>query len=263
MMAMLRYGLLILLGLFAAACTQRQVLEKVTWPEDRDLAVRAIHDVQNGDANALADKLPPELRPAIGAALPRMRAALPDAQQSQIELVDGRFVERLTGGERSREAYLAYEISGGGSYALAQVTIIRHGGPPTITSLFVNHLAGPVSSLNRFTLLGKSAAQYAILMLAIAAVAVTVAALVRVWRSGRFGRRWLWTIGCLIGLTTLSVNWTTGKVWFRPIYLEIFSAGFVKSGLGPWIISAGIPLVALYVLLARRGLSDETEEQAS
>jgi hypothetical protein len=172
-------------------------------------------------------------------------------------LVDGSFVEQVTSRTKNRQTDLSYEISADGRYALAQFTIQREGQSAVITRFYINGLPGSAASLNRFTLAGKSTAQYTVLLLALAAVAVTIAALVRVWRRGRFRRRWLWTIGCLIGVTATSVNWSTGQISFQPIYVELLSAGFTKAGLGPWIISVGIPVIALYVLLFRRGAEYE------
>ena len=242
-----------------AACSQKQLLEKVTWPEDRALAISALNDVERGDANALAIKLDPRITPRIRAVFPQMRSAFPPVH-GRATLVDGRYLQRLTGSGHWRRASLVYQISGDGRYAIAQFTIIRVGRSARITGFYVNRLSAPVSSLNRFTLAGKSLAQYAILLLAIAALAVTIAALIRLWRTTLFKRRWLWTIGCLLGLTMMSVNWTTGDVWFQPLYFTLFSAGAARAGLGPWVISVGIPVVALYVILARRSGRKGSEE---
>lgn len=90
------------------------------------------------------------------------------------------------------------------------------------------------------------------LLAMIAAVAVTIVALVRIWRSGLFERRWLWTIGALIGITSLRMNWSTGVVSFQPLMIVLFSAGAFKQPIfAPWVLSVGLPVVAIIALLRR------------
>ena len=254
--------LVILLCVWVAGCSKQQILAKVTWPEDRALAQRAISDVATGNADSLAAKLPPELRPQLAVAFPKMRASLPKNEPVQVQLVDGRFVERMSDNTPLRQAYLAFELSGGGKFALAQFTVIRTGQVATITQVSFNRLPGPASSINSFTLLNKSVGEYLFLLLPLAAVVVTIAGIVRVWRSGRFRRRWLWAIGCLVGFGVLSINWTTGQMSLRPIYFQLFSSGIMKVGLiGPWIISVSVPVIAIYVLLARRSGAETVDDE--
>lgn len=255
--------LVVLLCVWLAGCSKQQILAKVTWPEDRVLAQQAISDVETGNADSLAAKLPPELRPQLASAFPKMRASLPTNEPVQVQLVDGRFVERASDNVRLRQAYLAFELSSGGKFALAQFTIIRTGRAATITQLSFNRLPGPATSINSFTLLNKSVSEYLFLLLPLAAVVVTIAGIVRVWRSGRFRWRWLWTIGCLVGFGVLSINWTTGHTSFQPISFQLLSAGIMKVGLiGPWIISVSVPVIAIYILFARRSGAEALEDGA-
>ena len=80
-----------------------------------------------------------------------------------------------------------------------------------------------------------------------------VAALLRIWRSGRFRRRWLWTIGALFGFGTFALNWTTGQFDFQPLTFNLLGIGFLKNPVfAPWILKFGIPVVAIVALIKYR-----------
>ncbi|MBY8821882.1 hypothetical protein [Sphingomonas colocasiae] len=237
-----------------AACSQQQMLDTLSSPEDRALAQAAIRDVAAGDQAALARKLPPGAAREVAAAMPRMRAELPDTRTPGMRLVDASFVSTVaTGSIPIRRAFLAYEVTGANARALARIEIVRTKELATIANLHVMRIDRPVAELNAFTLSGKSFTHYALLLLAIAAVAVTVAALVRIWRGRVVRRRWLATLGCLAGIGRVSIDWTTGQIFAQPLYVQIFSASAIKQGaLGAWIISVSIPAVAIYILIRRK-----------
>lgn len=244
----LRRVCVILICLLAAACSQQQLLESVSFQEDRSLAIQAVEDIASGDLSSLEAKAPPQLRSQVASALPDMRSALP-ALRGNAKLIDARFLQRFSGEEEHRQAYLAYELSAAGRHALAQFTIVRDGPTAFITEMAVHRLNAPVSAINTFSLTGKSWPHYGILLAAVAALTVTLFGLLRVWRSGAFSRRWLWTIGCLFGVTRFTVDWATGELLFAPLYIQVLSVGAFKPGvLAPWAVSVGIPVVALYVL---------------
>jgi hypothetical protein len=241
-----------LAALTAAACSQERIAEQMSSPEDRALASVAIKDVAQGDAADLATRMPAEARPQLASALPRMRAALPPRIE-QTKLVDARWAKfAAVSGPAATRSFLAYQIQGDGRYSLAQISILRQGGYAEITDFYINRLDRPIEELTEFSLTGKTSVHYAMLFAAVAAVGVTIAALWRIWRSGRFRRRWLWTLGALLGLARLSIDWTTGQLFFVPLFIQVFSAGAFRTGINPWVISVSVPVVAIIVLLRHR-----------
>jgi hypothetical protein len=122
-----------------------------------------------------------------------------------------------------------------------------------LAGLYVRRIAGEPRTLNRFTLQGAGAAKILMLFAMAAAVGVTLLALVRVWRSPLFDRRWLWTLGTFFGVMTLRLNWSTGHFYFQPISVQLFSASATKQPIyAPWILAVSVPLVALIALFRRR-----------
>ncbi|WP_415641671.1 hypothetical protein [Sphingomonas antarctica] len=56
-------------------------------------------------------------------------------------------------------------------------------------------------------------------------------------------------MGSLIGVTSFSLNWTTGIWFFQPIFALLFAAGALRPNYGPWNISFGVPVVAIIVII--------------
>ena len=215
---------LILLAALVAGCSQPRVLEKVASPEDRAFAVRTLKQLEAGDLKGLQANVPDRGAQQLASVVPRMRAKLPGAGKSEKLLVDLQVRSRLVRGERRQQAYLAYELRQSDKYALAQIVIERSAARAQLRALNVNRLESSTSESNSFSLKRKGWPQYLMLALAVASLGVTVGALVKIWRDGSFRRRWLWTLGVLFGLTSLSVNWETGEFSFSPFSVQLFSA---------------------------------------
>ncbi len=147
-------GLFILIAV--AGCSKQQMLEKASYREDRALARSAIRDVAKGDAEALARVAHPAVRSQLAAALPAMRSGLPQSNKLEVELVDARFI-RSIGDSPVRQAYLAYEIAGGGQYALAQMNIRRDVQAALITDFALLPSAGFGRGAQRLLVQGQGA----------------------------------------------------------------------------------------------------------
>jgi hypothetical protein len=244
----------LLIGIFAllaVACKPQQLVENMAPRDDQQLARAAIDDLVMGRSAALAGKMPEEIRPSLAAAEPQMRAMLPP--HPAVRLVQANWSKTVGGGSQTKhQSDLVYELSGGGRYVLAELAIQRDGPTATISGFHVQPTDGPVDSWSGLSLKGKSAVHYSVLAAAIAAVGVTIWALVRIWRSGLFRRRWLWTIGALLGFTKLSIDWATGDISFMPISVQLFSASMFKTATVPWQVGVSIPLVAIWALLVRQ-----------
>ncbi len=245
----------LLLPLLLAGCSSAWLLDWASYPEDRALARAAIDDLIAGNRVAFAARLPEAVRPQLATQFAPMRRALPRGGIAEIGLVDAGWTSVAAIGVGDyRDSRLAYEIVGGNRRALAQMVIRRQGGTALITSFNVSLIDRPAREVNAFRPGDGGLANYAVLIIAIAGLAITVTAIRRVWTSGLFRRRWLWIIGCLIGLFRFTTIWGTAQTGFDPLGITLFSSGAVRQGLAPWTIFAGIPVVAIWVLLRHRAL---------
>jgi hypothetical protein len=255
---MLRRWLLIaVMPLLLLGCSNAWMLDRASYPEDRSLAEAAIRDLAAGNTPALAARLPAGLRPQLGAQFGAMRAALPADGITETHLVDASWRSfKWANGLSYRDAHLAYEIVGGQQRALAQFNIRRQQGSAQITTVLINRIDRPVAEIGAFRLTDISFVNFLVTALAIAAFAITIAAILRVWRSGLFRRRWLWILGCLSGLGQISTLWGSTNISFTPIYVQFLSAAAIKTFLNPWQISAAIPAIAIWALLRHRKRKD-------
>ena len=245
----------LVLPLLLAACSPAWLANWTSLPEDRALAEAAIADLGAGNFPGFARRLPGEVRPQLESQFRPMRAALPRHGATEPELVDAGWTSvTAVGGGAFRDSRLTYEIAGSDRRALVQMMIRRQGRQATITAFNVSRIDRPAIEINAFRPGDGGLDNYAVALLALAGFTVTFAAIRRVWISGNFRHRWLWTAGCLIGFCRFSTVWGTSHIGFAPLGITLFSAGAARQGLGPWTIIAGLPLVAIWALLRQRSL---------
>jgi hypothetical protein len=157
-------------------------------------------------------------------------------------------------GSRGSRSLLIYALDSGPQSGLLTLVVTRKDGRPWIGTTSFLALGRPVAEAQRFSLSDAGGGRVLLLSLPLAALAISIAAIVRVWRSGLFMRRWLWTLGCIPGLSLLSIFWPTGRLSWQPMYVSLLPAGFQQIGPLPdnWQFTATLPILAIIVLLRRR-----------
>ncbi len=253
-------------SLALVGCSQSQMLDKLSTPEDRALAQTVIRDLEAGpsaDADLLS-RIEPSLKPKLPNAVVQIRSAMPRGPGLQVRLVDASFSVRNVNGQTSRLSNLAYELDAAGKHALVRIQILRQGPPPQVTSLYLTSLPGTVEQLGGFSLSGKSSAQYVILALTVLSLITILASEVVLVRTRRIPLKWLWFLGCLFGYGQIAVDWSSGAIGFTPLYIQLLGASAVKMGvLAPWRVGFGVPVVSLIFLVLRRKIQRPKPEPAS
>lgn len=240
----MRTALTALFLFLVAACSASNTIEKGLTPQERAVIRGAIGDISRGDSAALARRMPPELLAKIPAAELAMNRAMPKPPL-EISILNANWL--IAGPDRKANA--VYQVRGQSGWALVEARTLTTAGRTSLTGIVVRPASSDPASLNGFMQTRPGPAHVMMLLAMIAAIAVTIAGLLRIWRTNLFKWRWLWTIGALIGVTTLRMNWTTGAFYFQPLFFQLFSAGAAKSPIyGPWMLSVSIPLVALVTL---------------
>ena len=149
---------------------------------------------------------------------------------------------------------LTYQLQFTDSWLLASVVVREMGDKQYILGFHVNPIPSSLKEMNAFTLNSKTLLHYGVLGLTIA-IPIFIAYTLILCARTRIKRKWLWIIFILLGIGTLSINWTTGELRFQLISFLLLGAGVFKPGLyGPWSLSIAFPLGAVLFLFKRRRL---------
>jgi hypothetical protein len=246
------------LGLIAAAlaaltgCNPERLVRKLAPTDVQEASERVLGDLRARRFDAIRGRLIAELGAQdLGGAFEEMAAAFPDEQPKAVTPV-GYHAMTGTGGTKYDITY-EYEFSR--KWVVAQITWVRIDGELRIYGLHVNAHDASIMAMSAFTLKGKGAIHYAVLLAGILAAAISVVALVKCIRAPGVRRKWLWIIFILFGFGAFSLNWTTGQwqVQFFQFQLLSFSA-FALFGQA-WVIKVSVPIGALAFLdkLKREG----------
>lgn len=145
-----------------------------------------------------------------------------------------------------------YQFSGG--WALANVVLKKSDDALSVVGFNVYRTEASQRELNHFSLYGKSLLQYLILIVAVIALIFILVTTYFCIKTPIQKRKWLWVIFILVGIGSISVNWTTGQYGIQLLSIKLFSASAMASGpFAPWIISASIPLGAILFWFKRKG----------
>lgn len=186
----------------------------------------------------------------IGGVLTTMAGLFPTGQPTSVKLVGYNRLETPDG--VTRRMTLEYEFPQ--KWLIADVTIRKKDGAATITGMQVTPLSASLEYLNRFTLKGKSVAQYAMLVLWVIAILLTLFAFSLCIRAKNIKKKWLWLIFILLGVGQVAINWTTNESSFRLFYMQTPPSMANEVMYGPWILSVSLPLGAIVFLAKRRSL---------
>lgn len=127
----------------------------------------------------------------------------------------------------------------------------RHqdGARPVVFGFNVVPLEGSLREANAFTVRDKSATHFAFLLLALGAVALSLVSAVRLALAREMPRRWRWVAISFIGVTKISINWTSGATAFQLLSVTLLSAGTVKAAAAaPMFIYFSFPIGAILAL---------------
>lgn len=205
--------------------------------------------LRDGQFDRFAAALDPSIdRQTLREKLTAMTALIPAGNPESVKTV-GAWSECDTRTGCDTEVTLEYQFPG--KWVLVQMTLHRVNEKSTITAFHIQRLGDSLEHFNRFTLIGKTPLQYAILLMTLVALAVTLYALVLCIRTPMARRKWLWIIFILIGFGRVDMNWTTGEVSHKTFHVLLLSSGTFGQPYGPWIFMVGIPLGAILFLIFR------------
>lgn len=139
-----------------------------------------------------------------------------------------------------------YEYHFEQGWALANAVVNRKDNKLSVIGFNVYQTKASQKEINKFALADKSILHYLMLLCAVLIPVFIVITLVACIKTPIPRRKWLWIIFILGGISTFSINWTTGEYGFKLIQYQLLGSGvFTASEYAPWIIVAGFPLGAI------------------
>jgi len=237
-----------------SGCDQKAWLKKFI-PESDDIFARHFIDaVRAGDYGAAEQMLDPALQGEKAATgLQELHGVLAHSAPISMEPIGCRVFVNTTGKGTTRTTSLTYQIHFPDSWAVGEV-YLGHNPAAYVLGSHFRPIPDSLEVLNRFTLAGKSGAQYVFFAACIAIPLFILFALVVCIRS-RVRRKWLWIVFILFGFGQVRLDWATGRFDFQSISFLLFGASaFRASPYAAWVLGCAVPLGAIIFLALRRKL---------
>jgi hypothetical protein len=251
-------SIVVALVVLLSGCDRDKLMSRLVPPDDAKAAKTYIGLLKAQQFDQLEQDVDPATKaryPNLHALLLDMAAKLPPGDPISEKVVSFSSFTGVSNGEKRHTSNTTFEYQYPHETLLVNVGVLTRDGASFITGMNVRKLDDSLEHLNRFGLSGKTALQYVVLAAAIVAPLLSIYALIVCVRSRLRGKRWPWILFILVGVTSFSINWTTGAWTFHPVYVQLLSAGAHAPPYGAWIISVSLPLGAIWFLLQRKALS--------
>jgi hypothetical protein len=242
--------------MFLFGCDEAALMKRWIPPESESTARHYIELLRDGQYDQIEGDLDPSIVDSnTRDTLTQMFAAFPVEIPESVKVVG---VHTSRNPEYSTtDITLEYEFDR--KWLLVNVTTRRKGDVSTIVGFHVDPIPDSVENLNRFTLIGRGAAQYLILACAVGSIVFSVYVFVLCTRTRIERWKWLWQLAILVGVGKLAVNWTSGQWGFFLLSVQIPSSMATAPFYGPWTIATSLPLGAILFLNHRWKMKVEGE----
>lgn len=245
--------LLSLAVLLMAGCNPSNLIEKFADAEKLAVARAYFQRLMDGDHAALTTEMDASLR--SGNELRQfkaMRDLIPPGLAAITEVI-GYHVNYASG---AATYSVTYQFGYRDKWIVANVIWRESTGTPRVLmGMHITPLAQSLQEINAFNFKRAGAAHYLFLAAAILIPSFILVTLIVCIRTKLPRRKWFWVIFILVGVVQYSLNWTTGETMVKPLFLQLFGAGMISSGVyAPWIISISFPLGAIVFWVKRREL---------
>lgn len=218
----------------------------------RTFALDAVHDLENDREVALLARLQPPLNVQLNQRIGAMRAQLPQGSALREQVVFSYSTEiSYAAGSHHFDRY-TIEVSDGNSWSFVRCEVRDGDATPMIDAFYIQKMPMSYREWTEFSFNNASAIGIFTLMAAVAALCTTIYGWVTLWHSSAFVRKWPWAIAIAISVCQFHARWIDGAWSFQPISFVAGGLGAMRMNDEPWIITAGFPLFALWVIMKDR-----------
>jgi hypothetical protein len=234
--------------LFLVGCDEATLMKKWTPPEAESVARGYVDLLRQGKFDQIEHDLDSSVTDSnVRDTFAKMAAIFPAENPVSVKVVGAHTFR----GQDYSTTDITLEYQFPSKWLLASVMTRRKDDVSTVVGFHVNPLSDSLENLNRFTLVGKSAAQYLILTLAIGSLLFSLYVLVLCIRTTNVKMKWLRMLFILVGVGKLVVNWGTGQWTYQLFAFQIPCFMMTRPLYGSWTIGAYLPLGAILFLSHR------------
>ncbi len=226
-------------------CDQAKVMKILTPPEAESNARYYVDLLRQGKFDQIKSALDPSaVDPNLRDELTQMAALFPAENPESVKVVG---VDVSNGQDLSKtEITLEYQFPS--KWLLVSFATQNTRAMSGIVKFRVIPTADSLENLHKFTLVGKSAVQYSILMLAVCSALFSLYALLECIRTKGLRMKWLWILVVLVGVVKVAVNWETGQLTFGILAIYLPNYVVTRVPYGPYTVGVCIPLGAILFL---------------
>ncbi|HKN76310.1 MAG TPA: hypothetical protein VJW94_14120 [Candidatus Acidoferrum sp.] len=241
----------IALGAVIVGCDDAALMKKWAPPEAEANARSYVEFLRQGKFDRIEHDLDASVTDSnVRETFAKMAAIFPTGDPVSVKVVGAHTFH----GQAYSTTDITLEYQFPGKWVLASIATQTKGDVSTVTGFHVNPMADSLENLNKFSLLGKSAGQYLILICGVCALLFSFYVLVLCIRTKVGKTKWLWMLFILTGLVRLAVNWTTGEFTFMLFALNLPCFAATRPLYGPWTLALYLPVGAILFINHRRKL---------
>jgi hypothetical protein len=234
-------------------CSYRSMLDRVAPKDEVEFARERLEELRAGRLDQLEMHFDAATsNPSLRSELERMLSYYPSGEPRSVELI-GSQVGR---GPGWWNANLTFQYEFPDAWMVANVFLSRTDGSNVVVKgMHLERIPDSLQHINAFSLAGKGALHYLILAAALLVVSFTIVSFVVCLRTPGLRRKWLWALFTLVGVTGVTINWTTGRILFVTESMHLLGAGAVASSpYSPWLLTVSFPLGAVLFFAKRSRL---------
>lgn len=218
--------------------------------------MKAADEVRSGPIDQLAAETEPEFRQELPIFVKKVAPLITPVSGPFTLVTVGSF--RFNSGPTTK----TFIIQGGSGNHWAVIRVVLRGveNSMQLAGVSVTPFNSDPSKMDNFDINRQGMLGYAWLTIMLAGACTCIWATILVWRRRWLKRRWLWTIGSVLGFARFALNWSTGAWAISLVNVSLLGAQATKAGpYAPWVLSFGVPIVAIIVLVRWHRLSRSTD----
>jgi hypothetical protein len=226
-------------------CDEASLMKRWTPPESESIARGYVDLLRQGKFDQIERNLDSSVANSnVQETFTKMAAIFPAENPVSVKVVGAHVFK----GKEYSTTDITLEYQFPSKWLLASVATRKQGDISTIMGFHVKPMSDSLENLNRFSLVGKSAAQYLILTLAGGSLLFSLYVLVLCTQTRNVKRRWLWMLFILVGAGKLAVDWGTGQWTFQLLAFQIPCSTMSHPLYGAWTVGAYVPIGAILFL---------------